>query len=228
MAQRLLEGVPQLHRFIVVALGGRVPVKDWGTDNWVNVLASVSAAHPGLGAVFIGSGDERERNEFLSAAWAGPTINSCGQLTPRETAALMQGASLFLGHDSGPLHLAAALGIRIVALFCARDVPGKWFSDRAADRFFYNRPPCFGCGLTQVADCPNNMACMTAHNTEEIISATTQMLANVEKQSNGSHPGVLSLRTQSLQTAGHDLNMATVAGYRRVVLPKKGNSIARY
>ena len=195
VARSLLEEIPQLQRFIAVAVGGRVPVKDWGTDNWINLLASLSAAHPGLGAVFIGSNDERERNELLAAAWAGPTINSCGRLTARETAALIHRATLFLGHDTGPSHLAAAVEIPIVALFSARDVPGKWFSDRPGDRFFYNRPPCFGCGLVQVADCPNNMICMTRHNMEEIVSAASEVLFDIQKKPAGAQAAVLTLPT---------------------------------
>ena len=179
-ASWLLEEIPQMGRFIAVALGGRVSVKDWGTDNWINLLAQLSSAHPGLGAVFIGSHDERERNDLLAAAWNGPTLNSCGRLTARESAALIRRASLFLGHDSGPMHLAAAVEVPIVALFSARDVPGKWFSDRPGDRFFYNRPPCFGCGLVQATDCPNSMICMTGHNLNEIASAVTERIAGVQ------------------------------------------------
>jgi ADP-heptose:LPS heptosyltransferase len=159
---------------------GKVPINNWGDDNWVRALMQISAERPGLGAVFVGSADERKRNEQLAQAWKGPNLNSCGRLTPRETAALIEKATLFLGHDTGTLHLAAAVGTRVVGIFSARNVPGKWYSDRPGDKFFYQQVPCFGCELERAQDCPNNVECMKKHKIEEIVSATLEGLSMVE------------------------------------------------
>jgi heptosyltransferase III len=177
-AQRLIREVPGFDQFIAVSVGGKVPIKDWGDGNWSKVLSNLSVAHPGLGAVFVGSQDEWARNESLSTAWVGPRSNTCGRMTPRETAALIEKAVLFLGHDTGTLHLAAAVGTRILGVYCARDVPGKWYSDNPGDRFFYNRCACFNCGLTKAADCPNQLLCMASHKTDQIVQAATQALTD--------------------------------------------------
>jgi heptosyltransferase-3 len=179
-ADRLLAGLAGVRRFIAVSVGGKVPINDWGNSNWSALLSIISTSDPQLGVVFVGSADERERNELLAKVWKGPKLNSCGRLTPRETAALIERAELFLGHDTGTLHLAAAVGTRIIGIYSARNVPGKWFSDRPGDRFFYNQPACFGCELEKVEDCPNHLACMAAHSPEEIAGAATGALANPE------------------------------------------------
>jgi len=176
-ALRLLAEAEGFERFIVVSVGGKVPINDWGNQNWKTVLASVSVANPELGAVFVGSADERERNERLAESWVGPKLNSCGRMTPRETAALIERAELFVGHDSGPLHLAAAVGTRIIGVYSARNVPGRWFSDRAGDRFFYCQTACFGCQLGMVGDCPNGVVCMSSHRQDEIVAAVQQALS---------------------------------------------------
>jgi heptosyltransferase III len=180
-ARKLLSEVPALDAFIAVSVGGKLPIKDWGDTNWRNALASLSAAHPGLGAVFVGSQDERARNDALASAWEGPTLNACGRLAPRETAALIECAALYLGHDTGTLHLAAAVGTRIVGIYSARDVPGKWFSDNEGDRFFYNKPACFNCGLINPEDCSNQVVCMTGHKVEAVVAAATELLAQTLK-----------------------------------------------
>jgi len=177
-ARRLLCEVPEMTRFIAVSVGGKVPINNWGNANWARVLAQVSSLEPGLGAVFVGSADERERNERLAQAWKGPRLNSCGRLTPRQTAALIERATLFLGHDTGTLHLAAAVNTPVLGIFSARNVPGKWYSDRPHDRFFYNKLPCFRCELEKVEDCPNDVACMKSHKVEEVVAATMEMLSN--------------------------------------------------
>ena len=176
-ADRLLMTLPELGRFVAVSVGGKVPINDWGDGNWSVLLSRVSGAEPDLGVVFVGSADERGRNEFLAQVWKGPYLNACGDLTPRESAALIERADLFLGHDTSTLHLAAAVGTPIVGIFSARNVPGKWFSDRTGDRFFYNRPACFGCELVRVNQCQNNMVCMAGHRVEEIEQAILDGLA---------------------------------------------------
>jgi heptosyltransferase-3 len=176
VAQRLAASVPKFERFIAVSVGGKVPVNDWGDANWSDLLSIVSAGDPSLGVLFVGSADERDRNEALGAAWRGPKLNSCGLLTPRETAALIERAELFVGHDTGTLHLAAAVGTRIIGVYSARNVPGKWFSDRVGDRFFYQQPPCFGCEVVNVVDCKNGLTCMTAHRVDEIATAVSVTL----------------------------------------------------
>jgi ADP-heptose:LPS heptosyltransferase len=178
-AAELLAGVPALKRFVAISVGGKVPINNWGDENWSAVLKILSASEPGLGIVFVGSQDERERNDLLAECWSGPKVNACGRLTPRETAAVIERAALFLGHDTGTLHLAAAVDTRVLGLFSARNVPGLWYSDRLGDRFLYNQPPCYGCGLSNVPDCPNGLVCMTSHSREEIVNAAREMLADV-------------------------------------------------
>jgi heptosyltransferase-3 len=171
-AQELLSELPAGTKFLTLSVGGKIPLNNWGDENWGAVLAQLSREMPQLGLVLVGSADERERNDRLAQRWAGPTLNSCGRLTPRETAALIQRAEAFVGHDTGTLHLAAAVGTKIVGVYSARNKPGKWYSDRPGDRFFYHKPPCFGCELELASACPNGLLCMTSHRPEEVAAAT--------------------------------------------------------
>jgi heptosyltransferase III len=178
-ADRMLSGMGTAGHYIAYSSGGKIPVKDWGNENWSAVLQMLSSSDPALGIVFVGSQDERERNDLLAASWIGPKINACGLLTPRETGAVIERAAAFLGHDTGTMHLAAAVDTRVLGLFCARNLPGIWYTDRPGDRFFYNQTPCFGCDLINVSDCPNGLVCMTSHSREEVVRATTEMLTSV-------------------------------------------------
>jgi heptosyltransferase-3 len=112
--------------FIVVSTGGKLPTQDWGDANWTRLLPELSAT---LSAplVFIGGADDIPRANLLAAHWRHQILNTCGQLSPREVAALLQQATLFIGHDSGPMHLAAANGVTCVGLFGCNNPPGKWF-----------------------------------------------------------------------------------------------------
>jgi ADP-heptose:LPS heptosyltransferase len=114
-------------KFIAASLGTKTPLNDWGGSSWTQLLKKLSASHPGLGLVLLGSADEFEPSQVLLRAWSGPSANLCGATSPRVSAALLENAVLHVGHDSGPMHLAAAAGTRCVAIFSARCPPGQWF-----------------------------------------------------------------------------------------------------
>jgi heptosyltransferase III len=125
-------------RFIAINTGGKVQRKDWGNDNWMALLRLMSAQHSSLSLVFIGSIDEFDRSAELAAGWPGQTLNLCGCLTPRESAAAMKQAMIFIGHDSGPMHLAAAAGIPCVALFGNFNRPKWWHPMGQGHRIIHN------------------------------------------------------------------------------------------
>jgi ADP-heptose:LPS heptosyltransferase len=76
-----------------------------------------------------------------------PVLNLCGQLTPRESSAVYRRACVYLGHDSGPMHLAAAVQTPCVAIFSARQPAGVWFPFGLGHRVLYRPVDCRGCGL---------------------------------------------------------------------------------
>jgi len=126
-AARLLEKAGLRPPFIAVSVGTKSPLNDWGTANWSALLARLGEEFPEHGLVLLGSPDESARSAELAQAWPGPSANLCGLPSPRVSAALLAQARLFLGHDSGPMHLAAAVGTPVIGIFSARCRPGQWF-----------------------------------------------------------------------------------------------------
>jgi ADP-heptose:LPS heptosyltransferase len=111
---------------LAINIGGKLPVQDWGDANWRVALRDIRAKFPQAAIVCVGSADEWARSDRLAQNLAGPFLNLCGTLTPRETAAVFDRSALFLGHDSGPMHLAASRQRRCVALFGSNNPPRIW------------------------------------------------------------------------------------------------------
>ena len=124
--------------FLALSAGGKVQSKDWGDQNWDYLIANVSARWPRLGLVLVGSEHERDRLQSLSRRWAGPMINAAGLLSPRETAAVLQKAAAFVGHDLGPMHLAAAVGTICVGVFGEGNAPRRWHPYGRGHRILHN------------------------------------------------------------------------------------------
>jgi ADP-heptose:LPS heptosyltransferase len=112
---------------VAMAPGARIPAKDWGEDRWDALLGLLQVRAPALSLVFVGAPDERPLAERLGGRWSGVKLNLCGELTPRESAAVLEKCDLLLCHDSGPMHLAASQGTRCLALFGNFNRPRQWF-----------------------------------------------------------------------------------------------------
>lgn len=165
-------GIPE--GFIALSMGTKLDVNDWTEPNWISLIQQLNARYSRLGLVLLGAQDERERADRCASLWSGPKANLCGQVMPRITAALTQHAALFIGHDSGPLHLAAAVGTPCVAIFSARNRPGQWFPRGTQHTIFYHRLPCAGCQLEICRE--HQKKCILSIDVPEVFQAAEKYL----------------------------------------------------
>ncbi|RKR82258.1 ADP-heptose:LPS heptosyltransferase [Mucilaginibacter gracilis] len=145
--ENALSSIDKQKPFIAVSAGTKMQAKDWEDDNWVGLISRLKDALPGWGLVMIGAPDEADRANECITAWGHNSINLCGKSSPRVSAAVLKQAFLFVGHDSGPMHLAAAVGIPCVAIFAARNLPRQWYPRGNKNRIIYHKTDCAGCGL---------------------------------------------------------------------------------
>lgn len=136
-AQDLLHGLAGAKGHVAFSIGAKLPDKDWGDANWIQVLGALTKRYPQLGLVSVGASEEHGRTEQVTRGWTGPKVNLCGTSEARISALAMQGAVFYLGHDSGPMHLAALAGTSCIAIFSARAKPGVWFPHGEGHHIFY-------------------------------------------------------------------------------------------
>lgn len=165
---------------IAVSVGTKVQSKDWGRENWKLLLSRLGALYPGYALALMGAPEECEVSEYVAAGWraaAGqnsPVLNLCGLLTPRESAGAFSFARLFVGHDSGPMHLAATVGTPCVAIFAARNLPRVWFPHGEQHRVLYHPVDCMGCRLETCL--VQRKKCLTSITVTEVVHAVQDML----------------------------------------------------
>lgn len=161
--------------FLAASVGTKVQCKDWEEPNWLKLMQRLGASYPHLPLVLVGVEEERDRSSRMVTPWQGPVANLCGATSPRVSAALLGKAAVMVCHDSGPMHLAATVGTPCVAIFSARNLPGKWFPRGDQHTVLYHHVPCMGCELeTCVA---NQKACILSITVDEVFSAVQQQLA---------------------------------------------------
>jgi heptosyltransferase III len=163
---------------IAVSVGTKVQSKDWGRDNWRALLNRLTTLYPEHALALCGASEENEASEFAANGWreksAAPVVNLCGVLTPRESAAVFAQAPVFVGHDSGPMHLAAAVQTPCVAIFAARNKPRVWFPYGKQHRVLYHQTDCWGCGLeTCIIE---RKKCLTSITVDEVVAEVRAIL----------------------------------------------------
>ncbi|HSJ96066.1 MAG TPA: glycosyltransferase family 9 protein, partial [Myxococcota bacterium] len=161
--------------FLLLHPTSRWLFKAWTEKGYVELLSRL--ARDGHRVVVTAAPDAREKaivGRILAAAGA-PVIDLSGRLTLRELAALAARARLFIGVDSAPMHIAAAMGTPVVALF-GPSGELQWGPWRVAHRIVASDHPCRpcgndGCGGGKVSEC------LTGLPVERVHSAINELLA---------------------------------------------------
>ncbi len=98
--------------------------RDWPLSSFQELIACISAAHAEARFVLLGDAAAAQKAAPLVAAYPQQLVLAAGKLSLRQSAALMAQLNLYVGVDTGPTHIAGALGIPMVALYhCA--YPGR-------------------------------------------------------------------------------------------------------
>ncbi|WP_236687576.1 putative lipopolysaccharide heptosyltransferase III [Chromobacterium subtsugae] len=165
-------------RFILVHPGSRWFYKCWPAER---VAGLVDALHRQGWMVVLSGAPSAEEAAMIAAVKAGvsqPVVDLSGQLSLKQLAALIAQARLFVGVDSLPMHLAAAVQTPVVALFGpSRDkVWGPW---RVPHRQVSLDLPCRPCNL---AGCGGGerSECIERIPVAQVLAAIEALLAETE------------------------------------------------
>jgi len=154
------------------------PGSIWGSKRWpyyAELAAQLATAVP---VVIIGGQDDAGLGDEIQRAAEGGggrrrVVNACGKLTLRESAALIGRASALVTNDSAPLHLATAMGTRIVALFGPTVTEFGFGPVRAGDvALGMDGLQCRPCSAHGPPQCPlGHHRCMRELTVEAVLAA---------------------------------------------------------
>ena len=143
--------------FIHLHPGSRWMFKCWPADKVAGLIELLNADSHALVLTAAPVPREREMIAAILARTAAPVLDLSGQLSLRELAALTAQAKLFVGVDSAPMHIAAAMGTPTVALF-GPSGDREWGPWQVRQDVIVSDHSCRPCGLdgcagSKVSDC---------------------------------------------------------------------------
>jgi len=162
--------------FIHIHPASRWFFKCWSVERMAELISRLQAAGQVVVLTAAPSKDELTMLEAIQSRLAQPAFSLAGQLSLKELAALSRAAKLFIGVDSAPMHIAAAVGTPVVALFGPSGDRqwGPWgVPNRVVTSTRHACRPCGidGCGGGKVSDC------LMVLGVEEVLAAAGELLA---------------------------------------------------
>lgn len=153
--------------FIAVLPGARWETKRWFPQRFAETIDRLWTERR-IPAVLLGGGDDRPVCSQVAAASRAAPADLSGKTDLRQLVAVLERAAAVLTHDSGPMHLAAALGKPLVAIFgpTHRFRTGPYGQ---ADAVLQADLPCVPCYLKKLAHCPYDLACMRTVAVTDVV-----------------------------------------------------------
>jgi heptosyltransferase II len=165
---------PGVPRVAIGAGASYGSAKCWPPDRFAQALAQFSSQKD-VDVILFGTPSEAQVSAAIAAGAGRPVIELSGKTAIAELPALLSRCHLFLGNDSGAMHVAAAVGLPVVAIFGPTDPHGTApVTPRCT--IVQQQPYCSPCFLRR---CPTDHRCMTAVTVPMVESALSLRFAEV-------------------------------------------------
>lgn len=165
------ERIGAADKIVVLHPAARWRTKRWPAERFAQV-ADRLAANPGVRIIFVAGGEQAGQVDEVMRQVSGKVVNLAGRCTLLELAALLKRAHLAISNDSGPMHLAAALGTPVIGLFGPTD-PRRVGPYGAGHSALKKQFACPGC--TRRA-CVRDQSCLKAIAVDDVLSAAAALL----------------------------------------------------
>ena len=159
-------GLPAERPHVVVSIGASEPSKRWFAPGFARLIELLHAR--GAAPVLIGGpgADETKLAGEIRALCRAPFRDVAGKGTVRSLLGFLEGAGAFVGSDTGPLHLAAAMGVPCVGVYGAQN-PHRSGPYGFQDYTVFKGLPCSPCFD---GHCPHGTtSCMRSIRAEDVM-----------------------------------------------------------
>ena len=171
-------GIPESKEIVALHPFASNPHRGWPFEDFAALAALLQVQ--GFVTLVLGAPGDRNAFESVRDLFGQQTVDQVGKCKLRVTMALLKRCALFVGNDSGIMHLAAAANIQMVALFGPQS-PVKFGPWSAQARVLYRDFPCSPCKQKFFTECePSSRmrpACVEAITVDDVFREVMQLLS---------------------------------------------------
>jgi ADP-heptose:LPS heptosyltransferase len=125
----------------------KTPFKIWPLENWIAFLKLCLQSFPQMKFVLLGDKNESEIGEKIKSQFKNAVDNQIGKTTMTEAIKILDESFFYVGHDSGLMHLAAALETPTFTIWGATDYLCYGLQDCLPEKnkIVFHKLPCWSC-----------------------------------------------------------------------------------
>jgi heptosyltransferase-2 len=166
---------PNVTRIAIGAGASYGSAKCWPPDRFADFVNRFRL-HTDADVILFGTSTEQKVSDAIAAGIRGPSLSLVGKTPIADLPALLSRSQLFVGNDSGAMHVAAAVGLPIIAIFGPTDPRGTSpITPRCT--VVQEKPYCSPCFLRR---CPIDHRCMTRVEPATVEAAARRWLRSAE------------------------------------------------
>ncbi|MGA2774507.1 MAG: lipopolysaccharide heptosyltransferase II [Candidatus Omnitrophota bacterium] len=169
-------GIRKTDKILAIHPSASCPSKVWPADRFAQV-ADILAQEHGFKIVAVSGPKDIARTEDVINRMHCAVIDLAGKVSVSQLASVFKRCALFISNDSGPVHMAAALGIPVISIFGRAQAglsPKRWAPMGKAARVLHKQVGCIEC---LAHNCQKGFACLKAITVEEVVSAAESLLS---------------------------------------------------
>ena len=178
--EQLLAPLGDLQSLSLVAVGpgSKMPAKRWFLDRYQEICRRIVASKPEARLLILGGAEDHAAGQaILDAVGPERALNLAGRTNIIESAAALARSGLYLGNDTGTMHLAASMGVPCVAIFTSRDNRDIWSPWGDEHAILRRDLPCSGCMLERCER--EHMRCLDLISVEDVWREVEPRLASL-------------------------------------------------
>jgi len=175
------EGIRDTDKILAINPGASCPSKIWPAERFAEAAEKLSQRY-GLKILILGGPKDMYLADKVSREIKAKAINLAGKTSVSRLASILKRCALFISNDSGPVHIASALGTPVISIFGRAQAglsPRRWGPLGKRDRYLHKEA---GCILCLAHNCVREFACLKSIKTEDVVKVAEEILSSNKRE----------------------------------------------
>ncbi len=162
-------------QLLVIHPAASCPSKIWPAERFAQVADRLAQKY-GFKVIVVSGPKDMQKAQEMIKNMRIKALNLAGKTSVSQLASLLRRCRLFISTDSGPIHMASALGVPVIAIFGRSQAglsPQRWGPLGEKNRILYKT---VGCTTCLAHNCQKDFACLKATTVEDVLKAADSIL----------------------------------------------------
>ncbi len=174
------EGIKDSDKLLAVHAAASCPSKVWPAERFAQAAQRLAKAQ-GMKVIVVAGPKDIHVSEEVVKRMNIPALNLAGKTSVSQLASILKRCRLFISNDSGPVHLASAVGTPVISIFGRNQKglgPKRWAPLGDNDRVLHKQADCVEC---LAHNCTRGFVCLNSITVNEVVDAAESILNNSSK-----------------------------------------------